>query len=94
MTTATSQPFVPIVRSLLKYPMGSREFEDALTIAGPEEREFALEILAHQKARPLEARGRDPGQARGASRALPRHRALTRLRVEIPPAARLLGDCR
>jgi hypothetical protein len=42
-------PFVPIVHSLLKYPIGSPEFEDALRCSGPDEREFVLEIIRHQK---------------------------------------------
>ena len=29
-----SDPFMPIVESLLKYPVDSEEFEDALSVAG------------------------------------------------------------
>jgi hypothetical protein len=43
-------PFVPVVRSLLKYPIDSPEFLDAALVAGPAETEFALEIIDHQLA--------------------------------------------
>jgi hypothetical protein len=46
---AAAIPCVPIVRSLLKYPIDSPEFEDALRCSGPDEREFVLEIIRQQK---------------------------------------------
>lgn len=45
---AATVPFVPLVRSLLKYPLDSPEFEDAAWCAGPAEIAFTREILKQE----------------------------------------------
>ena len=46
---ARPEPFTPIVESLLRWPVGSPEFEDALQVAGPLERAEALRQIAWQR---------------------------------------------
>jgi hypothetical protein len=53
-----SDPFMPIVESLLKYPVESDEFKDALSVAGTAERAEALRQINQTIEWELEAQFR------------------------------------
>ncbi|MBA3383525.1 MAG: hypothetical protein H0T20_02585 [Actinobacteria bacterium] len=65
--TGPPPPFIPIVRSLFKYPLGSPEFLDAARCADPEEVSFAREILQQQRERAEDRRDQVLDQLRDLS---------------------------